>query len=285
MKFVALVFAFIAIAACSYQGNSELHDGFSRLKYVAPARVVDNLDKARELVQRGYQDTQSSVRRSYSNAAGVVRDIERDSTLERQGRGTVKSAFRNAADLLEQNFEHAENEVENNYQRSRAAVHEAERDTERSLEGQYDRADNSVLQHYEVARNNVKDNYKHNLNRLNRDYRAVTANTRTHIVERGEHLSGIACTYGVSLKRVISANPTITNIHKIRVGQSVNVPQIVGYRRRQRSVCYQRRKRRNKYTTRRNRAVPNKAPSVRRSYSAPAIPRVRSYRAPATPSY
>jgi len=44
------------------------------------------------------------------------------------------------------------------------------------------------------------------------------------IVRRGDTFSGIARRYGISISRLHAANPQIRNIHKLRIGQRINIP-------------------------------------------------------------
>lgn len=59
---------------------------------------------------------------------------------------------------------------------------------------------------------------------LNRGDEYLVVLMKGYTVKEGDSLSRIAAANGVSLKAVEAANPQITNIDKIRVGQMVNIP-------------------------------------------------------------
>lgn len=46
----------------------------------------------------------------------------------------------------------------------------------------------------------------------------------THIVKSGETLSRIANRYNVTLRNIQKANPSITDVNKINIGQKISIP-------------------------------------------------------------
>lgn len=64
---------------------------------------------------------------------------------------------------------------------------------------------------------------------------ATNANASTHTVMKGETLSKIASSNGVSLQSVIANNPQIANINRIYVGQTVNIGATSNYSNGQQS--------------------------------------------------
>lgn len=59
---------------------------------------------------------------------------------------------------------------------------------------------------------------------LNRGDEYIVVLMKGYTVESGDSLSRIAVKNGVSLKALAAANPQITNIDNIRVGQQINIP-------------------------------------------------------------
>ena len=45
-------------------------------------------------------------------------------------------------------------------------------------------------------------------------------------VKKGDTISGIAAKAGVSVAAIAAANPQITNLNQIKVGQTVNIPKV-----------------------------------------------------------
>ena len=48
--------------------------------------------------------------------------------------------------------------------------------------------------------------------------------TMRHIIKRGETLYSISRDYRVSIAQLLAANPSITNMNVIYVGQTINIP-------------------------------------------------------------